>query len=104
MGRGTRRHTRVVVVIAAAGLLAAGCARALDPKVLVGASETRAVILSDPDRDWRAAAQAHCAQYGRTAKLRSVQQPDPAPQTVKRYLGAREMGPNKLYYIDCIQA
>jgi ABC-type sugar transport system substrate-binding protein len=88
--------------LALAGLLAAGCARALDPQILVGASETRAVVLSAPDRGWRDAAQAHCAQYGREAQLRSVQKPDPAPQTVKSYLGAREMGPNSLYYFDCV--
>jgi len=75
----------------------------MDPTVLVGASENRAVILSDPDRDWRTTAQKHCAEYGRTAELRSVQQPDPAPKTVRGYLGARDMGPNKLYYVDCVQ-
>lgn len=93
------------VALTIVALAVTGCAAgAMDPTVLVGASETRAVILSDPDRDWRATAQAHCADYGREAELRSVQQPDPAPYTVRRYLGAREMGPNKLYYIDCVEA
>jgi hypothetical protein len=74
----------------------------MEPKVLVGASENRAVVLSDPDRKWEAAAEKHCAQYGRDAQLRSVQKPEPAPFTVRRYLGTREMGPNKLYYFDCV--
>jgi hypothetical protein len=81
----------------------AGCtARAMDPQVLVGASENRAVVLSDPDKNWEGTADQHCAQHGRSAQLRSVQQPDPAPFTVRTYLGSREMGPNKLYYFDCV--
>ncbi len=93
----------LVPALAVVALAASGCARAMDPTVLVGASENRAVILSDPNRQWRATAQKHCAEYGRTAELRSVQQPDPPPRTVRGYLGARDMGPNKLYYFDCVQ-
>lgn len=98
------RPTLTFVLLAAFGVAVAGCARPMDPTMLVGASENRAVILSDPDRAWRAAAEEHCRTYGRTAKLRSVQQPDPPPQTVKTYLGAANMGSNKLYYFDCVEA
>lgn len=98
-------RTSFAVSLTLVGLAVTGCAAgAMDPTVLVGASENRAVILSDPERDWRATARAHCAGHGRAAEVRSVQQPDPAPYTVRRYLGAREMGPNKLYYIDCVEA
>jgi hypothetical protein len=96
------REFRMLVLLVTVGLAVSGCARALGPEVLVGASKNRAVILSEPSRDWRGTGEAHCAQYGRAAELRSVQQPDPPPQTVKTYLGSADMGPNKLYYFSCV--
>ena len=39
-------------------ILIGGCAaREMDPQILVGASESRAVLVSTPDRSWRAEAE-----------------------------------------------